>query len=322
MNKKGFTITELLVTLFIIGIVLSAAYITYIRLLKGFKSEKEKIASQIENLVGLEILRLDLEHIGYGIPKEETKKLIEWDGSKLILRSTLNNTNKSTLGYLVGKCTSSQINITYDGREDKTNNYVTILQDDKSFFDKGTISSNIINSSKSCTSGNIYIAFPVRKKVYNGSSNDCQKGLCERITYSLTDSNLPDRCNVNTKKLIRRVGRGNTGGETVLSCIADWKITFDIDKNSDGKIDSSEENLDDYSLLSDNTTIRKKLKLINVYMLVQEGRYDPNFEYSNNIKNCGSDKCVSIDNIELKLPTDYNHYRWKVLKISVKPMDL
>ena len=332
-NKKGFTIAELLVTIFIIGVVLGAAYFTYIKLLKGFKSESSKIETQIENLVGLEILRLDLEHIGYGIPNNETSKIIDWNGSNLILRSTLNNTDSITRGYLLAKCVAGTLEVTYDGRENTSATYVSVIDaDTKNFFAKGEIqtSGSIqtigLNGKKvSCTLDKVYIAYPVRQNVYNGTANGCTDSLCEEISYTLSQANLINRCNVNTSNLIRKVGPSATSGEPVLNCVADFKVTFDLDTNGDGVIGTSE--ADQTSLPSTNGDIRNQLKAINIYILVQEGRYDPNFTY-NQAVNCSATpgKCININNgnniQELQLPAGYEHYRWKLLMIKVKPMDL
>lgn len=332
-NKKGFTIAELLVTIFIIGVVLGAAYFTYIKLLKGFKSESSKIETQIENLVGLEILRLDLEHVGYGIPNDETSKIIDWDSSnkELTLKSTLNNTNSVTRGYLLAKCVGGTLEVTYDGREDTSATYVSVIDaDTKNFFAKGEIQTsgssktigNLVDlngNSVSCTIDKVYIAYPVRQNVYDGTANGCTDSLCEEISYTLSQYNLIDRCNANTSNLIRKIGPSATSGEPVLNCVADWKVTFDIDTNGDGVIGTGE--FDQSSPPSSNGDIRSRLKAINIYILVQEGRYDPNYTYTQ-VVSCGSDKCVSLNGQQLKLPTGYEHYRWKPLMIKVKPMDL
>jgi len=309
MNNKGLTLTELLVTIIIIIVVLGAAYLTYIKILKGFKRESENTATQIENIVGLEMLRLDLEHIGYGIPKDETAKIIEWDENNkiLTLRMTLNNTNQQTRGYLIAQCDSSNklniLNITYDGREDRTNNNVIVIKaEDRKFFDKGTVSGSTITTSKTCEANKVYIAYPV-----SNNTNGCSltNNYCEKITYKLSNENLIKRCNPNTYNLIRQVGDG--GGEPVLNCVADWIVTFDTTDND----------------LSTNDKIRANLKAVNVYILVQEGKYDREYTFNSpDLSGNSGDYKLTDDGQALKLPQDYQHYRWKVLKIKVKPMDL
>lgn len=66
-RDKGYSIIEVLITLFIVSLILSAAYFTYVSIFKSMKGESESVELQMEKIVGLELLRLDLEHVGYGI---------------------------------------------------------------------------------------------------------------------------------------------------------------------------------------------------------------------------------------------------------------
>jgi type IV pilus assembly protein PilW len=124
-DKKGFTLVELLVTFFIIVLVLGASYITYINLLKSFKGESKQVESQIEKVIGLELLRLDLEHAGLGIGVDQPDLPIQWDGSVLTILSTLNNSNKSTYGWILVNCsTGSWPSDFVDNRETSNTNLV------------------------------------------------------------------------------------------------------------------------------------------------------------------------------------------------------
>lgn len=323
MKNKGFTIVEILITLFIFSVVIGAVYITYTNLLKGFKKETSITESEIETLIANNILRLDVEHIGYGISKDETASMFEWNSNTktLVIRSTINNTNSETRGYLVLKCTAGSLQIQVDSRDDTTSKYVSVLDINKNFFDSGSISNNTVNlDSKACTDNYIYLAYPVRQEVYNGSSNGCNTGLCEQISYFLTGVDIK-KCKVGNYNLIRRVGKGNTGGAPVMSCIADWDITVDLDTNGDGSVDLFETK----NIPVSNSEIRNQVKKINIYILLQEGEYDPEFTFKAYVP-CPSNstnKCVQVgDNVFLKLPSNFEHYRWEILKIPVKIMNL
>jgi prepilin-type N-terminal cleavage/methylation domain-containing protein len=67
-NCKGFTLLELIIVMAIfIGILLIASD-AFVKIL-GMSSQQMKSAeTQIEGIVGLEMLRYDLEHAGYGLP--------------------------------------------------------------------------------------------------------------------------------------------------------------------------------------------------------------------------------------------------------------
>ncbi|MBF0464377.1 MAG: prepilin-type N-terminal cleavage/methylation domain-containing protein [Nitrospirae bacterium] len=68
MKKNAFTLVELIVALFILSAILAATFATFITLSKSFKSETKLTETQIEDVLGLNILRYDLEMAGYGLP--------------------------------------------------------------------------------------------------------------------------------------------------------------------------------------------------------------------------------------------------------------
>ena len=348
--KKGFSLVELLVTVVIIVLVLSVAHLTYIHLLKGFKFGSEEEINELSQLIGLEILRLDLEHIGYGIPINETTLIVEtnetdfskrWDSNvELSIRSTLNNTNKKTRGWIIIEADSSNSAIvSVDEREDKSssvdisvwradtkeavanNNACASPSNDNEKYFRITInnSTNNITSgfNENClfpTSGKFYyLGFPINTSV----SNACNLIYCNKISYKLS-KNPSDFCNKNTGNLLRKVG--NSKGEPIIECVADWKITADLDTDSDGKAD-----VYDTTLPSNNNSIRAQLKTVSLYLLVQIGKKNPNFTFTQT-KNCGTNRCIDDptvpSNIYLVLPSDYENYKWKVIKLKVKPMNL
>ncbi len=305
-NSKGFTLVELLVTLFIIVLVLGASYITYINLLKGFKGETKEVESQIEKVVGLELLRLDIEHAGLGIGTDQADLPIQWDSSTLTILSTLNNSNKATFGWLMVNCSFGSWPADYiDTRENTSNTNIVFLDASTRYF-----VSNV--TSLSCPGSGIYLGFPVQNSVANGNANGCSTQWCNIITYSLSSTQNISTCNSNTKNLVRKTGSAalnNGTGDTVLTCVADFQVRFDLDTDGDNIVDS----LNTSTLPNTPDQLRAQVKRVNVYILVQEGKYDPKFNFT------GS---TSIDGITLNKPSNYQHYRWKVIKISVKPMDL
>ncbi len=333
-REKGLSIVEFIITMFIVVFVLSGAYFTYTNLLKGFKKETISIETEMEKLVGTEILRLDFEHAGYGVGINELLFPIEWYNSsklierKVIIRSTLNNTNNKTFGWMLFKCKDGQSfkdSIVIDNRYDKSNPNFVPINDKK---EKPRITSRYISLNDTCFQEGVIIGFPIDKEYVNKTGKfGCRYQTCSVITYSLSSSNNLSDCNPNTKNLLRN-------RKPVLNCVADFKIRYWLDTDADGKIDISstksfsDENedgkLDNIGNFFDmdndgNITsqeLRKELKLIDIYILVQEGKYDPEFTFEN------ATGYLEVDGIRLKLPDDYKHYRWKVLKITVKPINL
>jgi prepilin-type N-terminal cleavage/methylation domain-containing protein len=67
-KESGFTMVELLITMVVFVFVMVAASQIFSGLLTQFKQQSKISETNIEGLVGLEMLRQDLEHLGYGLP--------------------------------------------------------------------------------------------------------------------------------------------------------------------------------------------------------------------------------------------------------------
>jgi Tfp pilus assembly protein PilW len=67
-SQKGFTIVELIITMLIFMIVIVAAANIFVALLGNFKQQSKIAESNIEGIIGLQILRRDIEQAGYGLP--------------------------------------------------------------------------------------------------------------------------------------------------------------------------------------------------------------------------------------------------------------
>jgi len=68
MNNRGMTLVELLIALVIVVLVLAAAFMSFNRLFQSFKSQTKVSESHLSSLIGLELLRKDIEMAGFGLP--------------------------------------------------------------------------------------------------------------------------------------------------------------------------------------------------------------------------------------------------------------
>ena len=66
--EAGFTLVELMITMVIFVVFIAAASQVLTGLLTQFKQQSKIAETNIEGIVGLEILRQDIEHAGYGLP--------------------------------------------------------------------------------------------------------------------------------------------------------------------------------------------------------------------------------------------------------------
>lgn len=308
VNNRGVTLIELLVTLVILGITLSAVYLTYNSILVDFKQQTKISETQMDKDLGLEILRLDLEHLGYGIATNTDNRSIEFDGNTLTIRSTINSTSQDTFGFALVDCTSGA-NSSYridevvekpgDDNATKIRDFVVLNMDNYSFKEsKLNFNIKTTNLYTPCTDNNTYIMLPYNNTAVSG----CDGQFCNKISYKLSTTQTLGTCNPNTKNLLRSIG--NSAGMPILNCVADFEARFQLDNNLDGIPEVTQ------STLNIPNSDMKKLKLVDVYLLVQDGQKDRKYTSPN---------AFSMDGINFSLPTGHENYRWKILKISVTP---
>jgi prepilin-type N-terminal cleavage/methylation domain-containing protein len=68
INDRGFTLIELIVVMFILIVALTLSTNSFVTVLKNSKQQSKIAETEMEKIIGLEILRWDIEHAGYGLP--------------------------------------------------------------------------------------------------------------------------------------------------------------------------------------------------------------------------------------------------------------
>ena len=106
-QEKGFTLIELLITMVVFVLVMAAGAQIFTALLTQFKQQSKIAETNIEGIVGLEMLRQDIEHAGYGLP---------WAGMVTYNEASTNpyNLNDST-ATAVPRAIVSGNNVTFGG---------------------------------------------------------------------------------------------------------------------------------------------------------------------------------------------------------------
>ena len=67
-SEAGFTMVELMVTMVVFVLAIAAASQIFTKLLTQFKQQSKIAETNIEGIVGLDLLRQDIEHAGLGLP--------------------------------------------------------------------------------------------------------------------------------------------------------------------------------------------------------------------------------------------------------------
>jgi len=88
-KQDGLTLVELLVTMVIFVLIMSAASSVFTGLLTQFKQQSRIAESNVEGIVGLEIMRQDIEHAGYGLPWN-------WQAASIVTYTEAGSTPAST----------------------------------------------------------------------------------------------------------------------------------------------------------------------------------------------------------------------------------
>jgi hypothetical protein len=173
-----------------------------------------------------------------------------------------------------------------------------------------------------------------------------------RVDYYLqrVAGEFPSSCAPNTYTLYRSVIKqsdGSKAGEPLFDCVKDFQVAFGLDKAvPEGKIDSWADNLAGLSAQN----IRDRLREVRVFIVYQEGGGGGNvasgstFRFSGTLNLGDQDIAHSLDSANypavpntfqtlssaplsgsLKTFTpagDEAKYRWKVIELAVKPMNL
>ncbi len=147
-----------------------------------------------------------------------------------------------------------------------------------------------------------------------------------RVDYYLKDSGTPpSECATGTHTLYRMVmnSSGNFGPPyyPLLHCVADFQVGFGLDTDGDGKIDIWPPDITGYNA----TEIRDQLKQVRVYILVQNGTKDKDYNYPHTSLTVGETINGTTIGRNFNLSTqitDYKFYHWKLIKLVVEPKNL
>lgn len=304
MKNKGVTLIELLVVLAILSVVLTAVYDAYLTVLNSYKQETTTSIANIDKLIGLEILRRDIQNAGFGIPANTSPLEYDETNNTLIVRSTISSRNDYTkcYGYIdpngVRLFTLDSSEISVSDCNDTSICYLALDLDYNQIDNCYSLGSPIPSPD------NISLLFAVNSTDYDT--------IYELASYG---SNRPTRCYEETKALKRKdPSTGNP--EPILDCVKEFKVAFgrDSDNSNNNPIDTWST-----SLPSNSSGVRQQVKQIIIFIVYHEGAKDPKFNYSGGTINFNTPG-GSIGQFN---PTgDELHYRWKLIKLSVKPMNL
>ncbi len=166
----------------------------------------------------------------------------------------------------------------------------------------------------------VYLIYGINNSLTDTSS---LRAPFNRIDYRLyAQTSSPSDCASGTYTLARAIMRQSDGAIVsypLLHCVADFQVYFELDTNGDGVVDNCTQDLTSFSAKQ----IRKELKEVKVFLLVQNGVKDINYNFPYPTVSVGDNTTVCTPHsFDMTRIHDYRHYRWKILSVVAVPKNL
>lgn len=349
-KNSGFSLVELLVALAIFSVIFAVVFSSYITQVKHTGREYRVAEAEIEIGIAKGIIERDIAMAGYGIAEDygttgfnpsvasatnDNPDTLTLTGTAIGMKSRqaqawtyINGVNPT-----FGPASVSDTNATWsDSRENlETDDRVILmepgtkkllLQGTEWLFNYDPSNGTFANRLKTLSGGTTYATPSVGTLIYGlcGSSNaNCDvAGILQpyyAVRYGLGGT-PPSNCAAGTQSLLRNESRTSvptSGGDPILDCVLDVEVAFGLDTNEDGTIDTWD-NGGAAAAGYAASDLRKRLKQIRMYILVQSGNYDSGYTASSPI--WVGDSILSTGR-SVTLTTAQLNYRWRALAISM-----
>ncbi len=354
--QDGFSLIELLVVMAIFVIVLAISADTFTIIMKQSSQQAKASETQIERIVGIELLRVDLESAGSGLPWSFQNSINYQEAASApagnyndspsnVPRAIVTGNNTGTNGsdYLVIKSTAvatsntaqrysyiangSTIPKAWGNNDLSTGDRVIVITPQAGetnlrqlAMDSGSFFTQYKTSG---FAANFIPANPGEINLIYGVDPDTDLIMpFNRADYFISTSSVPSYCAPNTGVLEKVVVSQSDGSVTnylpLLDCVADFQVVFQTDTDGNGTIDNQAATLDGLTAQQ----VREQVKEIRVYILSHEGQKDTSFAYPNPIITIGDFGLGSAFNLSTKIGSGYRNYRWKVTTLIVQPKNL
>ncbi len=347
-GRKGFTLVEVMISLVILALVMSAVSTFFLGSIRQFKVQSRIAQSGMDSLIGIELLRKDVEHAGYGIPwnnipnyQDAASGIVADDNVAPRGIVSVNGGGLNGSDYLVVKAANVG---TSDACKkwttlqagDVKRSWITVPAGAENLEDTdrvivlapGSTGTNwrslVVPAGWSTTFNNTGAFAPGiasdTRVIYGIDDGAGLRMPFNRADYFVSTASVPQRCAPNTGVLVKSVVKHSDGAlDTalpLLDCVASIQVQYDLDTDGDGVINVSAEN--DISAYNAQQ-VRDRVKQIRISLLAHEGEYDQKYTHFVDTINVGN---VSVDLNDGAFLSKGLNYRWKVYTLSVTPQDL
>ncbi len=338
-HNKGFTLIEVMITLLILVVVLTAASGLFSLVLGQYKQQSKIAETGMERIMGLELLRQDIARAGHGLPWNNLAGIAYSEAASGTFndlppnapRAVLsgNNTGFGGSDRLIVKAASVGIAPvcqrwtlldstgatrawTPAAENPVAGDRVIVLAPGATEDTRRSLVAvgSAYSTDFSLVAGYRPLNVGETRIVYGIDDGAALRMPYNRAEYYIDNTSVPQTCAPNTGVLVKAVLSHATGALSaplpLLDCVADFQVWYGVDSNSDGVLESS----DDISLL-DARGIRTQLKEVRVSILAQEGQRDRSYTHP-----------VGAINVAGHVTAVDRQFRWRVYEMVVKPINL
>ncbi|MDD5761881.1 MAG: PilW family protein [bacterium] len=348
-GEQGFSLLELMIALALVASVIAAATTFFIGVVNQYKVQTKITESNVEGVIGLELMRRDIESLGFGLPWNNLSSYDERSGVDASITALNESPNApravvsivnapSTVSmnnsdYLVirsasvgmsgaaGKWTtlsSSNVKRVWGAADDDMVNgdYVVVLAPGTTDADRRSL----VGTSTFLGTSGLVPTDAFQTNIVYGIDNVSPKRPFNRADYYIADSAAyptPLQCAPNTGVLVKAAIAHDTNGTAtllpLLDCVADMQVVYGLDNNAGGVVNTW---IDTVAGLT-AAQLRAQLVELHVHILAQQGKRDDSYTYPGTTISVGSEGWT--DNVDV---STRRHYRWKVYNIVVRPKNL
>lgn len=353
---QGFSLLELMIALAIVASVIAAASTFFIGVVNQYKVQTRITESNVEGVIGLELMRKDIESLGYGLPWNNLfayDERLGVDASILALNESPNPpravvsidnapsaVSLNNSDYLVIRSASV-------GMGDAAGKWTTLRtgplvrtwgspEEDPANTDQVIVLSpgDANNPARVVLTPKAGAAFGVngaglsafdpdeafQTNLVYGIDNVPLVRPFNRADYYIADNAAyatPRQCAPNTGVLVKAVIAHDANGTATLYPIIDCAADLRVVYGLDNNADSQVDTWTNTVAGLTAAVLRAQLVELHVHVLAQQGKRDDSYTYPAATIPVGSEGWVNNFDVSA-----YRNYRWKVYNIIVRPKNL
>lgn len=358
-NKQhGFSLIELLIVMGLLAIIAVMTMDAFTMVLKQSSQTMKTVTTEIDQTIGFDILRSDIEQAGFGLPWT-FKNSITYAEAASSPASTYNdspsnaprailsgnNVGYNSSDYLVIKSTLVGENEaakkwTYISKDTSTaptpkpwtpvssGDRVIVIKplydatgNNELVMDSGTFYTTY--SSSSFASAFSPATLQERFIIYGVDADTNLRMPFNRADYYLArpSTGMPSDCAPNTGILYKAtVNHGDGALITPPMPILDCVADMQVVFRLGTGLSPSDDITASTALTAKQ--IREQVKEVRVYILFHEGSLDRAYTHGASTVTVGEGGNGSTFNLAATIGTDWNRYRWRVITLAVKPKNL